>query len=257
MPPTDLTVRYMRYRSSAGWEPVDGRVIAEAAVTLAVNGEPWLSFTCTPTDLDALAAGFLYNEGVISSRAEIAAIDVCKQGDNLDVWLNHPVERPALWQRTSGCGGGVTSVQAAGPPVEVKPGEKIAADVLLAGMQQMLQRQSLYRETGGVHSSAIFDGEQIRVWAEDIGRHNTLDKLAGRLLLDDLHIHPMIVLATGRISSEMLQKSAQMGAVIVISRTSPTSQSVALAEAGGITLVGYARRDRFQVYSHPERILRD
>jgi FdhD protein len=254
MPPADLPVRYLRYRTSAGWDPVDGRVIVESAVTLAVNGEPWLSFTCTPSHLDAMAAGFLYNEGVITSRAEIAAIDVCKHGDNLDVWLNHPVERPSMWQRTSGCGGGVTSVQVGGTPVQVAQGEQIAPGVLLEGMQQMLQRQSLYRETGGVHSSAIFDGQQVRVWAEDIGRHNTLDKLAGQILLDDLQIQPMIVLATGRISSEMLQKSARMGAVVVVSRTSPTSQSVALAEESGITLVGYARRDRFTVYAHPERI---
>jgi FdhD protein len=235
---------------------MEGRVIAEASVTLSVNGEPWLSFTCTPTHLDALAVGFLYNEGIITSRAEVVSIDECQKGDNLDVWLRRPVQRPEMWQRTSGCAGGVTSVPALAEenPVQVAPGEEIEAAALLAGMEQLLQMQSLYRETGGVHGAALYDGREIRAWAEDIGRHNTLDKLAGRMLLDGLSLSPLIVLTTGRISSEMLQKSARMGAAAVVSRTSPTSQSVLKAAESGITLVGYARRDRFLVYSHPERI---
>jgi FdhD protein len=89
---------------------------------------------------------------------------------------------------------------------------------------------------------------------EDVGRHNTLDKLAGRCLLDGRSAAGQVLLTTGRISSEMAQKAVRMGAPIVISRTSPSSLAIAVAEQAGVTLIGYARRDRFNVYTHPERI---
>lgn len=252
-------VQYQHYSPSSGWEPVDVRVIHEAAVTLTVNGENWLSFACTPTQLEELAVGFLFNEGFIHSQEEIAAIDVCHKQTNVDVWLHHAVKRPQNWRRTSGCTGGFTAAnsdaaEAAQPALNRTPNEHVQPAVLLEGMDQLLKAQELYRESGGVHCSAVMDSTQIRAQAEDIGRHNTLDKLAGALLLGNLHFSPMIVLTTGRISSEMLQKSARMGASTIVSRTSPTTESVRLAEQLGITLVGYARRNGFLVYAHPERL---
>lgn len=237
-------------------------MIAETSVQLAVNGNPWLSFACTPTRLDALMVGFLFNEGVIDSRVEIASIDVCAAGDLVDVWLEHPAERPQFWQRTSGCSGGATAAnpsQAAAPrpaPVALAGGEPdlISPETLLLGMERLLASQNLYRETGGVHSSILFDGKTIQAHAEDIGRHNTLDKLAGILILDSIAEPAPILLTTGRISSEMMQKSYRLGVKVVVSRTSPTSQSAALAQQSGITLVGYARRGGFLVYAHPERL---
>jgi FdhD protein len=100
----------------------------------------------------------------------------------------------------------------------------------------------------------LSDGVEVTASAEDIGRHNTLDKIAGLCLLHDLHPERRILMTTGRISSEMIQKSARIGATIVISRTSPTSMSIQLAEQMGITLIGYARASQFNIYSHPERI---
>ena len=90
---------------------------------------------------------------------------------------------------------------------------------------------------------------------EDIGRHNTLDKIAGRCLIENIHLTNKILLTTGRISSEMLQKAARLKAAILVSRTSPSSLSIALANQVGITLIGYARRNGFNVYSHPQRVL--
>ncbi len=269
-----LPIRCQRYRKASDseskiLEPVDVSLIAEATVDLTVNGKTWLSFACTPMDLEALAVGFLYNEGFIQSRDEIALVEVCKQGISVDVWLKKPLERPTNWQRTSGCTGGLTTANQARVPAAVArqevAGQEVAAEAgaeieridpesLLAGMVELMQGQDLYHETGGVHSSMISDGKDVRVRAEDIGRHNTLDKLAGRIVLEALQIQPVILLTTGRVSSEMLQKAARLGAVAVVSRTSPTSQSVALAQELGITLVGYARRGEFLVYSHPERL---
>ena len=119
---------------------------------------------------------------------------------------------------------------------------------------QLLDMQTLYHQSGGVHTSALSDGDILCYVAEDVGRHNTLDKLAGMVLLHEQIIPHKIILTTGRISSEMLQKAAHLGAPIVISRTAATNLSIQLAEQWGITLIGYARRERFNIYTHPQRI---
>jgi FdhD protein len=118
----------------------------------------------------------------------------------------------------------------------------------------LFECQELYKETGGVHTTALCDGEEIILSAEDIGRHNTLDKIAGAYLRLKLDLPHRYLITTGRISSEMLQKASRMKAEVLISRTSPSSLSIQLAERMGITLIGYARRDRFNVYAHHERI---
>jgi FdhD protein len=121
-------------------------------------------------------------------------------------------------------------------------------------VEMLFESQSLYRETGGVHTSALSDGESIILSAEDIGRHNTLDKIAGMCLMKNVFPEKRILITTGRISSEMLQKAARLGAPILISRTSPSSLSIEMAERYGITLIGYARRHRFNVYSNSQRV---
>ena len=99
-----------RYHDGA-WERTESEVIVESPVSLMVNGDLWLTFRCTPIDLEALAAGFLFNEGVIREKEEIASVHVCEHRDMIDVWINHPTEKPANWQRTSGCTGGVTALE--------------------------------------------------------------------------------------------------------------------------------------------------
>lgn len=241
-----------------------GEVIVETPVSLTINSDLWLTLMCTPVDLEALAVGFLYNEGVIQARDEVADVRVCPSGDNVDVWLAHTAERPNRWRRTSGCTGGVTSVEADdndaaylgaySSPAD-SAGQPLTSQQVGALVEGLFEAQDLYRLSGGVHTSAISDGQQILLACEDIGRHNTLDKLAGRILLDRLQPAAWVLLTTGRISSEMLQKAARLGARVVISRTSPSSLSIDLAQRWGITLIGYARRHRFNIYTHPERIV--
>jgi FdhD protein len=206
-------------------------------------------------DLEAMAVGFLFNEELIQTAQEIADVRLCAAGDNVDVWLQHNLEKPNDWRRTSGCTGGITSVQNIDQGKAIINGYVIPADKIGVLVTRLFESQQLYRTTGGVHTSAISDGADIILTAEDIGRHNTLDKLAGRMLLEEIDLQRKIILTTGRISSEMLQKANRMGVAIVISRTSPSSLSIELAERFGITLIGYARRNRFNIYSHPERIL--
>ncbi len=257
------TLLYEEFRGGARRQ-VEASVIAETAVVLNVNGVPWFSFLCTPRDLGALAVGFLFNEGIVSSRDEVVSLSVCARGENVDVCLDRPVPPPTVWQRTSGCGGGVTTTGAAGgegpalaggpAPCEAEPFTPAEIGRLA---EDLLCHQELYGASGGVHLSALSDGERFVATAEDIGRHNTLDKLAGLCLLDGVGPRRRAIATTGRVSSEMIQKARRIGVSLVVSRTSPTARSVDLAERWGITLVGYARRDRFLAYAGAERIAAD
>jgi FdhD protein len=233
-----------------------GSTIRESPVSLTVNGQVWTTFMCTPVDLEAMMLGFLFNEGVVDSIDEVADAHICEHGDNVDVWLNHDVQKPESWTRTSGCTGGVTAVNSIERPQTVARTEEIllSSNRIHQLVEMLFESQELYRETGGVHTSVLSDGEQVIVSAEDIGRHNTLDKLAGLCLMKNLWPEKRILISTGRISSEMLQKTVRMDAKIIASRTSPSSLSIELADAWGVTLIGYARRRRFNLYTHPERI---
>ena len=248
-------VQYQKYEFRK-WETVDSETIVETPVSLTVNGQVWLTFMCTPVDLEAMAIGFLYNEGMIETMHEVEDVRVCEHGDNVDIWLNHSVEQPTSWRRTSGCTGGVTAVDALARVDVSFNGDKprVPPEAIGRLLEQFFESQVLYRETGGVHTSALSDGEKIVISAEDIGRHNTLDKISGLCLMNDISPETKILITTGRISSEMLQKAARMNAPVLISRTSPSSLSIEMAERYGITLIGYARTHRFHVYSNPQRV---
>jgi FdhD protein len=249
------TIHYERYEFKK-WEPHDAETIVEAPVSLTVNGQVWLSFMCTPVNLEALAVGFLYNEGALESMDQVEDVRVCEHGDNVDVWLDRSVEQPKSWRRTSGCTGGVTAVDLLARPNISFDGDqpKVPPEAIGHLVEMLFESQELYRETGGVHTSALSDGEKILLSAEDIGRHNTLDKIAGLCLMNNIWPETRILITTGRISSEMLQKAARLEVPILISRTSPSSLSIEMAERYGITLIGYARTHRFNVYSNSQRV---
>jgi FdhD protein len=248
-------IQYERYEYRK-WEHYKAETIVETPVSLTVNGEVWLTFMCTPVNLEAMSVGFLFNEGVIESMDEVADVRVCEHGDNVDVWLDHAVEQPTSWRRTSGCTGGVTAVDLlAKPNVHFRMDSlRLSPEAIGELVEMLFESQELYRETGGVHTSALSDGEKVLLSAEDIGRHNTLDKIAGLCLMNGIKSENRILITTGRISSEMLQKAARLQVPILISRTSPSSLSIEMAERYGITLIGYARKHRFNVYSSGERV---
>jgi len=238
------------------WEMVESGVILEQEVSLTVNGDLWLSFMCTPIDLEALAIGFLFNENLLNSIDDLEAVKVCPSLTNVDVWLNKSIKRPEIWRRTSGCVGGIThEPENFTNPVRC-PGEGVvlSASTISRLLEQLLDSQDLYKRVGGVHSSGLSDGQKIIVMADDIGRHNTLDKIAGRCLLDRIKLDYSILITTGRISSEMLQKASRIGSAVVISRSSPSSLAVEIAEREGIILIGYARGDQFNAYTFPGRL---
>jgi FdhD protein len=253
---TDGTVPFRYHKYDGDWREVDAEVIEEGMISLFVNGHELASLMCTPRDPLQLALGFLANEEFITSYEEVAVEHVCAAGDCVDIWLTKPVwDRPRRQIITSGCGGGVTFADMAEHQDPVTAQISIQPQKIGELMTQLQTRDSLYARARGVHTSALSDGERLVVVAEDVGRHNTVDRLRGECLRSGIATEGMMLLATGRVSSEMIIKAVKMGCPLVASRTSPTSISVGLAREWNITLCGYVRRRSMNVYAHPERLL--
>jgi FdhD protein len=238
------------------WEAGEGEVIEEITLTIYLNGRELVSLMGTPLNQDWLAVGFLKSEGIISDRDEILDLKVTRDGCCVDVWLSHGHQLPVRRIFTSGCGGGLTFED---PAQEIEPFPVDAGttpEQLLEAFNQLQKKDSLYARARGVHAAGLLDLREGNVIAaaEDIGRHNAIDKLWGACLLQDVPTQNQGLLTTGRISSEMLRKGALMGCPLIASRSSPTSLAAEMAEAWQITLIGYARQGQLRVYSYPERL---
>ncbi|MCL5264739.1 MAG: formate dehydrogenase accessory sulfurtransferase FdhD [Chloroflexi bacterium] len=235
-----------------GWVRTSVHVPVEREVTIYVNRQELVTIMCTPTKLNCLVLGFLYSEGIISGIGDVTMMRVCDRESEVDVRLSNPeFELPARRKLTSGCGGGATFMTQG---QRVDSGLVASPTEVLSLMKQLQEQMDLYRHSGGMHASALCDTKNLLVVAEDIGRHNTLDKIQGDCLLRGISTRDRLLLSTGRVSSEMLLKAAKMQVPIAVSRHSPTWSAISLARDLGIALVGYARGSRLLVYSHPERL---
>ena len=247
-----VPVRWYEFRGE--WSQVDAQVIEESRVTIYANAQEITSLMCTPGEMDVLALGFLKNEGIIDRLDEVRDVYVSRQECCVDVWLNHAAELPQSKTITSGCGGGVTFIDPEWQCAPLHDHLRVEPEVLCRLFNRLQRPDSLYARARGVHTTALVQGDQILALAEDVGRHNTIDKVVGSCLLAGIETSGLLMLTTGRISSEMMRKAARMGCPLVASRNSPTSMSVAMANAWNITLVGYVRHGSLRVYSHPERL---
>lgn len=250
-------VTYTDHRK-AGSRSVSGAVPVEEVVTLYLNGQALVRLMCTPTRLKALALGFLFNEALIDGMDEVAAIELCGDGRGIDAWLKRDVESPQLRAVTSGCSGGTTFEDVSDVRHQIVSDRRIESGQVMALVKKLSGIADLYRRTGGIHVAALADpGEEepMVCVAEDVGRHNALDKIAGSCLRNGRSMANCVLLTSGRISAEMVNKAARMRVPIVISRTAPTSLAVRLAESWGLTLIGYARRGSFRAYTCQTRVL--
>lgn len=251
-------IKPAKYISVNGRAPqiVDGDVAEEALACISVNGQELATFMCSPQELDKMALGFLYNEGLIQGIADVRQLHVSAQDSCVDVWLHDVnVELPRRAIVTAGCGGGVTFDDLSQQHEPIMVTAAATPEQLSALMRQMHLGAELYQRARGVHTAVLADPDQILIQVEDIGRHNCLDKLMGAALQAGSDTKGRILLSSGRISSEMINKARRFETPIICSRTSPTSLSVTLADAWNMTIVAYLRQDRMRIYSHPERIL--
>ncbi|HKZ56668.1 MAG TPA: formate dehydrogenase accessory sulfurtransferase FdhD, partial [Thermodesulfovibrionales bacterium] len=137
----------------------------------------------------------------------------------------------------------------------IKDAFSIDAGILKTLFKEFQQRSEIFRLTGGVHSAALSDGEKILVFAEDIGRHNAIDKIIGYSILEKIPFAGKLILVSGRLSSEIVSKCSRWGIPIVASRAAPTNLAIEIAETSGITLIGFVRGERINIYTNPQRII--
>jgi len=235
----------------------EAAVVREFPLKLMVNGRELATLVASPHDLRYLVAGFLRVNGFIRTVGDVEMLSVCEDFGIANVKVKGEVPdglKPVL---TSGCGTGITFTLPGNSPLEkngTAQGKPVPpADIFLL-MGELARRAEQYRQHGGIHSAAVGAEGKIILYAEDLGRHNTLDRLAGEALLKGIDLAGKTLVTSGRISSEMVAKGAHLGVAVIASRTSPTSLAITLAEERGITIIGYVRGDRFTVYSRPDRL---
>jgi len=235
-------------------------VASELPIRLVVNSEPLVTLLCTPSEIKELAVGFLLSEGLLRHSSSIRKLYVDEQETTVHIDLDDlPSNLSALFERrtiSSGCGKGITFTNYRMPSdrrIEVK-GHLLSLDDIRRLLTTFRNISSLYLETGGVHSAALSDGRDILFFSEDIGRHNAVDKLIGKAFLKSVSVENKILFTSGRVTSEIITKAGRNRFPVVISRAAPSCMAISYAEDMGITLVGFARGDRMNIYSWPNRI---
>jgi FdhD protein len=256
---------------AAGAEHVEDLAAAEEPLDIRLHGESFAIVMRTPGEDQALAAGFLFSERVIRAAGDIGAVEHCRHPDRKDV--HHVVDvflRGAAVERararlatrrrvaaTSSCGVcGRASIDDLRQDVEPLPLQPAIDAALIASLPDRLRdTQAAFGETGGLHGAALFDPAGALVAAaEDVGRHNAVDKIVGRLLLDERPVPGGVLMVSGRVSFEIVQKAWLAGIPVLAAVSAPTSLAIDLAREAGITLLGFVRAPGFNVYTHEVRL---
>jgi FdhD protein len=239
----------------------------ETAIALTYNGGTYAVMMGTPQDLRDFAVGFSLSEGIVQSSDDIESLDIVDLDDGIELrmWLK-PSKADRLNERRrhiagpTGCGiCGIDSIaEAVRPAAVVAQGRSFSPQQITAAMQSIPLLQTINIETRAVHAAAFWTPVRgIIALREDVGRHNALDKLAGALAQDRISASEGMVLLTSRVSVEMVQKTAAMGAPLMVAVSAPTALAVRMADVAGITLAAIARADGFEVFTHPDRITSD
>lgn len=228
----------------------DDDIVVEEPLTINVNGDKGYFCMRLPGMDRELAAGILYNEGIISSVEEIKSITAGESSVDVEITGASPVEVKSIYSST----GGMSSADMLRPPFAQSEFVITPEDIFFM-KDLFLSKQEFFNRTGGTHCAGLFSiAGGLMAFAEDVGRHNALDKCAGSVLLAGSMGSAPVVMLSSRLSLEMIKKSCRTGALIVAGVSAPTSAAVEAAEASGITLIGFLREGRFNVYSCPQRI---
>ena len=251
-----------RYRRGEQTALID-KVVREQRIELMLNGVPLLAMLALPRDVEALALGFLVSEGLWRDRGQLP--EVRFDADAGRVRCDGQFDEDALesihrrWTFGTGCGGGGTArdpsrLDQSRPlesPLTVRPSQ-------LARLAREFGRQTLlYRMTGGVHACGLADTDKLLLFAEDVGRHNAFDKVAGMALQGNMDVSQKIALTTGRLSAEIVAKAIAHGIPVLASSSAPTAMGVQWSRRFGLTLIGFLRGQRMNVYTGYQRVVAD
>jgi FdhD protein len=259
----------MKHTRAPGWEITryDGdtltqenvEVVEEFPLTVVLNGEEFATMICSPSHLDELIIGFLASEGVIRRPGEIRSVSVNDEQGFAYVEIDHPLFIDDHSKRFIGscCGKSrqfyfKSDVRTA---KTVRSKHTVSVEKSLELMRHMQEESEQFLRTGAVHNAALCTPEKLLFIRTDIGRHNALDKIYGHVLENKISLNDKLIVFSGRVSSEVLLKISKIGVGILISKSAPTSLALELADDLGITVVGFARGNKLNIYTHGERIV--
>ena len=251
-------VPIIRYTATTQERP-EQAVAREYPLTIVFNNHEVATMLCTPKQLDYLTVGFLSAEGFLKSNDKILGLQIDEETGvaRLDSLDTQDFDQDILHKRVIPTGGGRGAAFYSTTDLancRVAYDTKISVCEVLNLIDQFQHSSSVYDSTHGVHSAAICSGTEILAYAEDIGRHNAIDKVIGNCLLGDIPLERLIIITSGRISSEIVRKATKKGFPIIISIAAPTNVAVQLAEKIGITLIASVRGGKMDIYTHAERI---
>jgi len=236
-------------------------LIQESRLDIWLNGEKLVGLVATPMELEALTVGYLISEHIIIQRGDIGRMTLSENGMRIDVEAEN-VDLKSLKRLTneavmiSGCGKGATA-NIDPDLIEHAVNQSdytVPASQITAQMEGFLDHCRLYRETGAVHTAQLIFEDGSYLAAEDLAQHNTIDKVMGKAVMQSRQVDRTLLLLSGRLSSEMVAKAVMHGVPIVASRTAATCLGVKIAEKFGVTLAGFVRDNRMNLYTHPHRI---
>ncbi|WP_035711781.1 MULTISPECIES: formate dehydrogenase accessory sulfurtransferase FdhD [Bradyrhizobium] len=240
------------------------RVAEERPIAITYNGSTYAVMMASPADLVDFGFGFSLSEGIVANSDAILSVDVIELelGCEVRIWLDDSYAHLLAKRRRAmvgpvGCGlCGIESLeQACPPPVHVVGQGGFRPSDILEAMRSLRPLQHHNQATGAMHAAAFWDGDDIRLVREDVGRHNALDKLAGAVARAGLERSRGALLITSRVSVELVQKAARMGVPLLVAVSAPTSLAIETAERAGVTLVAVARDDGYEIFSHPGRLI--
>ena len=231
----------------------DAHLVREEELCIFINGTYFTTLVCSPGADRELALGFLLSEAILDQDSAVKSID-CSRG-RINITTTEPLSAIGSDQSDSEFHNKSFRILE-NPSLQCYSAKaRFKASHLLQLIHELDQRADTFKITGGVHSAALADNRTMLVRYEDIGRHNAVDKVFGYAFMKHISLFDKCLVLSGRISNEILAKAAQNRIPFIISRSAPTLQAVQGAEQLGITVVGFARGSRFNVYTRPERII--